>query len=50
MLFRCFGTIGVNINSSNDYSDYVASIIYDDYQEVKISLAYDSYDNIVIQK
>lgn len=29
MLFRCFGTIGVNINSSNDYSDYVASTIYD---------------------
>lgn len=50
MLFRCFETIGVNINSSNDYSDYVASTIYDDYQEVKISLAYDSYDNIVIQK
>lgn len=50
MLFRGFGTIGVNINSFNDYSDYVASTIYDDYQEVKISLAYDSYDNIVIQK
>ena len=50
MLFRGFGTIGVNINSSNDYSNYVASTIYGDYQEVKISLTYDSYDNIVIQK
>lgn len=51
MLSRGISSLGINYNNLfNSYSDYNASIIYDDYQEVKFDLSYNDYDDIIVQK
>lgn len=51
MLSRGVSSLGINYNNVfNSYSDYNASIIYDDYQKVKFNLSYNDYDDIIVQK